>query len=174
MFAGQPHFAGDGTNRDRIIAGNHATAHTLLTEPSERLLGILTDLLGTQHQRHRFGLRVNLWIVRISERCRGTRNQQHTIAVIGVVIDLLQHIRIITAERGNDDFWRTHVPGFTPAGGGCHRKMTGGDFSTATLRLAARVTSRRREDRLHHRTPFAGRRERNARFDLARFVALSL
>ena len=158
MVACQFHSAGDGTHGHWIVTGNHTTAHTLLTEPSERPLGVLANLLRAQHQRHRLSLHIQLRVVRdigslncspqsllatapLGEGSCRPRNQQHTVAVIGILVNLLQHRRIVTLKRRNNHLRRSHVPGLA-------------GFT--------------------HRTPFARRRERDTRLNRTCPISLGL
>ena len=129
--AGEPDLAGDGADRHRIVAGDHTATHSLFAEPGQRPRGIRADPFRAQHKRHRPGLRLQPRPVGFTGlggrgRLRGTAgvkrvvgtvvsgDQQYAVPVVGVVVDLPQHIGVIAVERGDDDFGRPHVPCLVP------------------------------------------------------------
>ncbi len=110
--AGELDLTGDRTDRHRVVAGDDAAAHALFTEPRERRLRVVTDMLGAQHDRHglraRLELRVGLEIG--GGLAGGVRDEQHAHAVVRVIVDLLEHVRVLVRESGEQHFRRAHVP----------------------------------------------------------------
>ena len=171
---GQAHLGGDRPDRGGVVSRDDAAAHTLVTEPGQRLLGIGADAFRADHQRHRPGLREQPRLVR-QRRLLGPigphrrlhavggkmRHQQDTVAVGGVGVGLAQDIGVVAVQRRQDDLRRAHVP--QPSGHGERRRLA---------RLA-----RGRADQpvpllgVGDGTPFAGRGERDARLDAGGHVS---
>ena len=112
MDASQMHFSCDRADGYRIVAGDDAATHTLFTEPCKRFFGIGANMFGTAHQCDRARCRIEFWIgFVIIGRCTvDSRDQQHTVAVVGEIIDLLEYVGMVAIDLGKNDFRRTHRP----------------------------------------------------------------
>ena len=112
MFAGQMHFSCDRADGYGIVTRDDAATHALFTEPCKRFFGVGANMFGTAHQCDRVRCRIEFWIgFVIVGRCTvDSRDQQHTVAVIGEIIDLFEYVGMVAVDLGKNDFRRTHRP----------------------------------------------------------------